>query len=627
MKQVFITKEQFDRILAESVKIEGSTIKPNSTMKAVKDKTYKYLQGLAKQNDPNFQKTASNLGLNTDKFGDGKKKYNTNYDKNFGAVVDSGFNYKLAKDGGFEHLNVDPKISREIYDAAKEIKQYVHQNPMGATIDWEGLISAENGDYLMRMKDLIDRNGLSRLYDDNAPLPSNKGYGLTKDSDANFDYVGQDDSYMKKFAKGMSPMQGIQKFWTSRLSRYAEAKFGMKINMPNTMFGNGNGKLPDSTLIVNFTSSFRCPAWNECLVKHACYARAGQKRENNSFYADTNKNLMWQLTKEDPKMMELMMNMVKSYMFDYDSILKKGNKIFQQHGIKAKTGEDLMSLNFSEIDEEIAQLFTNNRNITEVRLNENGDFIGQWLVDAWNDFAGQISRFGITVSAYTCRHLNFEGIKNIVLNASNLAVKNATRYFIAITEAAYNSFDDTYDGMTQDGKINMKLQPLGNVNEMGEWTPNGNMYYKCPCGRDDMADGKVNCYQCNTCYIPNDINNGNPYYVFVKVHGSAKDELKERDGGKFRFGISQNYLQNMEAILNSKYSGRKLKNAQIALDNEQPINEDTELGSDSIQDDRAIQQIATNAVISTNEHFSQMGLYETVNRITENIIDKLRNGR
>ena len=95
MKKVFITKEQFNKILAESVKVEGTTIKQNSTMKAAKDKTYKYLQGLAKQNDPNFQKTASNLGLNTDKFGEGEKKYNTNYDKNFGATVDSGFDYQL----------------------------------------------------------------------------------------------------------------------------------------------------------------------------------------------------------------------------------------------------------------------------------------------------------------------------------------------------------------------------------------------------------------------------------------------------------------------------------------------------------------------------------------------------
>ena len=50
------------------------------------------------------------------------------------------------------------------------------------------------------------------------------------------------------------------------------------------------GKVPENTLIVNFTTAIGCPAWNECLVKHACYARQTEKGKpsvydgNDRFY-------------------------------------------------------------------------------------------------------------------------------------------------------------------------------------------------------------------------------------------------------------------------------------------------------------------------------------------------------
>ena len=58
------------------------------------------------------------------------------------------------------------------------------------------------------------------------------------------------------------------------------------------------------------------------------------------------------------------------------------------------------------------------KRIDYIRLNENGDFVGQWLVDAWDNEAGKYQPYGVNVSAYTCRHLNYEGIKNIIINTS-----------------------------------------------------------------------------------------------------------------------------------------------------------------------------------------------------------------
>ena len=198
------------------------------------------------------------------------------------------------------------------------------------------------------------------------------------------------------------------------------------------------------------------------------------------------------------------------------------------------------------------------KNANQIRLNENGDFIGQWLVDAWEREAAKYQRFDVWVSAYTCRNLNYEGIKNLILNVSKTTIsgkgdnkQGVARHFIAVPEKVYDALDETYGGVNNQlalikGSVQPNEQPLFDIQVMEDGSqvgqPNGKFYYKCPCDR--KLDGtKVNCYQCNFCYLPKA--EANEMYVFVKAHGSAKTSLKGYDLTKCNIGVSQNFFANL----------------------------------------------------------------------------------
>lgn len=589
--KVILNEEQLKKLIETTIFYEGRDFTPNKSMKSASNKVYTYMQNLARHDKEKFDKTAKELSLDPEDFAGGEKKYAKTYQDKRDAFAKSAIQDKYDKNTNTVITSVDDNVSDEIKNAAKRIKEYIHQNKMGGTVDWSRLKQDPDYDYLMRMKDLLDRQGLSSLYDDNAALTTTAAseYNIQKGDDENFNYVGVDNNILKKY-------NSIRDFWKSRLGRYMDSKFGIQIKMPK-MFGQGNGKVPTDTLIVNFTSSFRCPAWNECLVKHACYARADQKRENTSFYADTNKNLMWELTRTDDTMMGLMMNMLKTYIFNYDYIYNETSGILKKNGVKSL--EDLINLDLSNpiIQETLGEKFRKHANVQNIRLNENGDFIGQWLVDAFDKFGSELAPFGIKISAYTCRNLNFEGIKNIILNSSNIANKGVDRYFIAITEKAYNAFDDTNEGF-ENGRLKVVLKPLGKYDETGNWTPTGEYYYKCPCGdtnvlgpkvkREDKALTDYDCYKCNNCYLPN--TNGKPYYVFVKVHGGGANNLEDRNAGNFSFGFSEHYQERMAAM-------GKPKKSVVKEEIEPEVN----------NSDIALQQVARNAVYSVNKHFSEFG--------------------
>lgn len=594
--------DDFERQLRESIHLQEAVgdAQNNKGINVAKTGVLNRMRDLANDKTGRFQQSASEIGLNPTGYERGEKEYQKIYNAGFDDEMNKGLTNSYDPQAKTVSTQFNPEITQEIKDAAQRIRQYVNQNKFGATINWAKFKQDPDYVYLMRMKDIMDRKGLTCLYDDNAPLPSQAHFGIGSDGDTSkFDYGGV---VLNKKGE-VSGYDSIIDFWTSKVKNFVESKFGFDIAIPQKAFASGNDKLPDDTLIVNFTSALRCPAWNECLVKHACYARAGEKPHTAVLRANTNRYLLWELTKGDDEMLRLMMNMVKAYMFNYEHIYGAASGTLRKMGIK--NINDLLSLDLDNelISDTLFDLFNQFKNVKNVRLNEDGDFIGQWLVDAWDKFGGQLKRFGIVISAYTCRNLNYEGVQNIVLNSSNVANKNVDRYFIAISEEAYSSFDDTHEGFDpQTGRLKTVLKPLGTFDESGRWTPNGNYYYKCPCGNTDIMGPKkkkknktslmdYDCYKCNTCYTPNNLNNGEPYYVFVKVHGSSESALQERDGGSFRFGFSEHFLEN----------GGQIPEVNPV---QQPINEDGEVGEVSNGPNLALMQVTNNMVTSMNRRFA-----------------------
>lgn len=145
--------------------------------------------------------------------------------------------------------------------------------------------------------------------------------------------------------------------------------------------------------------------------------------------------------------------------------------------------------------------------VSHIRLNEEGDYIGQWLLDDMNEFAGELKQIGVQMVCYTCRLLDYSSIENILINASKVSLgnkadskNNINRYFFAVSEDFYNSMGETYgakddkgniigptiptlvtgvDGDNEYGRIIPMPQPLYDSNGQ----PTGKKYYKCPCGR------------------------------------------------------------------------------------------------------------------------------------------------
>lgn len=611
---------RFENLVNETLYLEGKS-KPrqnNLGITKAKDKIQKYMQKSAASGQ-RFHDVASKLGLNSTGYEKGPEKYAKMYNDGFEKELNKNLKQTY---GGSNTLTVtvNPGVNDEILRAAEKIRKYVRQNPQGGVIDKEAFAKDPEYKYLMGMKDLMDLRGISYLYDDNSPMPSRPDeYGL-KGENPQFDFTHVPQNIGAK--NGYSG--DIMKYWLSKLRSFTTAKYGLDVYIPDDIFPSGNNKLPSTTLVINFNSAIRCPAWNECLVKYACYARSGEKKSgyNSSFRSNTNKNLLWELTNGDSEMLHLMMNLVKSYLFNYESIFNQAKDLLYQY--KIKNIESLLNIDFDDelISGELFDIFKNNQMATAVRLNEDGDFLGQWLVDAWDEFGGKVRKFGIVISAYTCRNLNYEGVKNIVLNSSNIANKNVDRYFIALSEEAYNAFDDTHEGFDPEtGKLKVVLKPLGFF-EGGKWVPNGKYYYKCPCNIEEIMGPKkektspedYDCYKCETCYTPNTLNNGEPYFVFVKVHGEANiKNLKERNNGNFQFGFSEHYMENMQ----------KTKGYQ-------QINENIQDETDGDTSDIAINQVTRNAVLSMNRRFMSFGnaLQEEREKVEEEFkktLDRINN--
>ena len=509
-------------------------------------------------------------------------------------------------------------------------------------------------------------------------------------------------------------------FFKAMFNKMLNSKFGYDFKMPTAMYTYGNSKLPNDTLVINFTTAHRCPAWNECLVGYACYARGSEHNYEGLHKKNSNLHMMWQTAHKDPELLAAMFKVIKMHLINPGNMAhallenpntsqkwfkklanedgqltplkglfnrlgtsdnnilsepkwnsgKKGAKntenteevgenrtilgkalneyvaeagrkkdpnkpLTKPKGARENLAMLIYSNDFGKIfdEEDLAVIKSTNSAFRAkfIRLNEEGDFIGQWLLDAFDNFAGDLKLVGISTAAYTCRNLNFTKIKNIIINASTMNVgtmgaddtggtsRAIARRFFAVSSELYDNLEDTYvptgkklnyvvptksergnddyDGTkpliplheTGDG-LHVKYDPKPYVNDSEttnpeEYTdmfdPNGptlkrRLYYKCPCGRhgDVLENGKpikMNCYLCRMCYEPKDEKIGE-LYVLVEVHGDNIDSFDMNKANQKR-GISNRMSTYREAKeifanrLSEAHSAAERKGLELVANN------------------------------------------------------------
>jgi hypothetical protein len=517
-------------------------------------------------------------------------------------------------------LTIGSTVNQDAIRVIKILRQYVNK---GGQIDFDGLRRDYENEYgeIMRIKHFLDRNGLTYYYDITANEPTHpygvnfKNGGSIDDLDFNAFSDSEVEDYIKSGKdESITYDEALFNKRKSLIDQYLEYKYGLSIDIPNINYSYGNKKLPSDTLIVNFTSAFNCPAWNECLLKHACYARGTEKGKDSVYRANENKSVYWQVTEGDPELLKLMLEFIRTFIFDYSAVV--ATLVKRKLIARPKAGDDMATkisrydLNSDFFTPEIIEVMKEHKRANKIRLNENGDFIGQWLVDAWEQEAAKYQPYDVWVSAYTCRNLNYEGIKNLILNVSKTTISSkgnnsqgVARHFIAVPEAVYNALDETYGGNDNQlalikNSVQSNVQPLYNIVTLEDGSqvdqPNGKYYYKCPCDRV-LGSNKINCYQCNFCYLPKA--NEDEMYVFVNAHGSAKANLKGYDLLKCNIGVSQHFFNNY----NIK-KAKKAKKTKLQEDIKQPLGIMLQNA-----EKMGVQGITNNVIKSVYGHFKQLG--------------------
>ena len=617
-----LVNRSVDRVLSEAKK-KGDDEKPALTksQKNASARVQNYMKELVRKGDQEVLDTLRTMGYNSGISPQEMRQYRT---QAYGP-----------------NLTIGDKVNDDAKRVARILSQYVMGD--SGRIDFEGLKRDYPDQYgeILRMKHFLDRNSLTRLYDRSASMPTHP-YGVDFENGGSIDDLNFNefsDAELQDYIdsssdKTITDDEALAKKRKSLIDQYLEYKYGLTVDIPSISYSLGNSKLPSNTLIVNFTSAHGCPAWNECLVKHACYARGIERFRDNVYRANENKTVYWLKTQNDPQLLRLMLDMVRAFVFDYNAI---AIELLQKKLIKKPAnGVDDLGTLISRHDltsefytPKVKEIVMKHRRAEQIRLNENGDFIGQWLVDAWEQEAGKYKEFGVNVSAYTCRHLNFEGIKNLILNVSKTTIssgenaKGVARHFIAVPEEVYDALDETYGGQNNalaliKGSVNPNIQPLYNIVTMEDGRqvgqPNGKYYYKCPCERK-IGSTSVNCYECNFCYQPKA--GDEEMYVFVKAHGGAKTSLKGYDLLNCSIGVSQNFFTTYEA--RQKKTPRKRKTVKESVeDTAMPMLQQAEMSG--------IQGVTRNAINSTYQHF--MGLANSMNesrvvRLTEHELIEL----
>lgn len=622
-----ISKEQYKRMLVESnvnnwinasIQLFEDEENGSNDIKSVNDKYIKNAKNkIGKRisdrvvnNDANLLQKANEIGINFD------------YDAE--QLMDK-------KKKLFQKLNVSSEITRRIKQVISVLKKVTapdggiqHSKLMTMCNAQPSQAYGMSYEQILRYKDFIDSQDLRYLYDKSVLGVKDKvnKFGVNVDDNGKVTYGKLNfnnitDAHLKQWLSGgegdnkrsnkFTDDEAIVQMKSNLVNRYLMSEYGIKFNIPNFALGNEKVK---GALMINFTSAFRCPAWNECIVKHACYARAGEGTYyDNQKTSNDKKHLMWEACQGDPELTSYVYEMLKAYVVNWGEVAKQG-------GFNDEQIDELISKNFSEIDPSILEVIKKCVRVTDIRLNENGDFIGQWLLDEFDRFAGDFKLIGVNTAAYSCRNLNFKGIKNIVINASRMTMEGdaIVRYFYAIPEVMYNAFEDTYESkdiVNDYNAVHRVPKPLFNA----KGQPNGSFYYKCPCSREDFTingvsstkgkGGKVhvNCYQCHLCYeglddeMKNNLSQGNgKFFVFVKAHGSKANELTNKRELEIinKVGVPQSYQRGLRAT-GKEYVYDKNLNIQDSRQINKPILTESEAANE------AYNEIASNAIYSMNE--------------------------
>lgn len=307
-----------------------------------------------------------------------------------------------------------------------------------------------------------------------------------------------------------------------RAKLYVNSTYGLDLKFGDDgMFKYGNAKINEDTLVVNFSSAVRCAAWNECIMKDACYAKTGEIQYDNAFYSNLKKGMIWEQTSVDENLMNLLMALLRSYLLDYEKLpfVKKVKNLNEREELMWNLCQSTLYSIRDSYGEDAIGILRDTRLGNLVRLNENGDFIGQWLVDAFEEFARELELVDIHVTAYTCRALNYESVEKMILNISQQGLvskqnsKGFAHFFYAIDPKDYARLGETYGGRNYSLDINPethKITPVYRRLEDEEGLKG--YYYKCPCGR-----GKYEYID----YIPK---SNETKYVFLIADGIPYNE-------------------------------------------------------------------------------------------------------
>ena len=281
------------------------------------------------------------------------------------------------------------------------------------------------------------------------------------------------------------------------------------MEVPKNICNAGNDKLPSSVLIINMSSSLMCPSYylGICTITNgACYA---QRAENQ--YSAKNKSSVltnrWKTDLMHTQMLQQYQHGNKKPMKDYfnliETYIQLGNA-YSENLYKKEYQKMQMRLGRELTPEEknFLKIQQSENKITDIRLNETGDFQCQLAVNLWGKFADKIKKkYGINTHAYTARNLDFSNVsKSIAINPSHEGINLGDakpRMFKAVG-------DKFYDSLEGGDKVENRQPVLGVVN--------GKYFYKCPCSR-----GETHCDMCGVCFDKN--KTGKPYTIYVKYHG------------------------------------------------------------------------------------------------------------
>lgn len=334
---------------------------------------------------------------------------------------------------------------------------------------------------------------------------------------------------------------------------------GNFMRIPKNMFSAGNSKLPASVLIVNMSSALMCPSYylGLCQITNgACYAM----RDENQYSRTDNGSVLsnnWQRDLMHTQMLQQYQHGNKKPMKDFfnlvETYIQLGNAYAENLFRKeVESMEYKLGRKLTKEESELLRIQQSETKITDVRLNESGDFQCQLAVDLWAKFARKIKKkYGINTHAYTARNLDYSKASNdISINYSHLGNGNPRgtfpRRFKAISDKKFN--------MLEGGDTVTNRQPnLGVLSD-------GTYFYKCPCSRNETK-----CDRCGVCFAKNET--GKSYTIFVKYHGAvAANGLKNLFKNDEVDNVIKKLYQN-GWITDEEFASRNSSDTQTKLNN------------------------------------------------------------